>query len=306
MNWTQLKVECKREDIDLVSAVMSMLDNGLMIDDIGDIYDNVREDYGEIVDEDFLKEHQVCSVSIFVPENKNLSEYMSFLRTKLDESGTVYQMHTDGYDEKQWADSWKQYYKTIKLGEKLVIVPMWEKYDAEDGEVVIKMDPGMAFGTGTHETTRLCAILLEKYMKKGDLVLDVGTGSGILGIAASKLGASKVNCYDIDPVAVKVAEDNVKENGLSNVECGVSDLLKGVSLKDGKYDFVCANIVADIILRLVSDVGDYMKEGSLIACSGIIEPQFEQVREAFVSRGFTVVDKLNENDWNAIVFKKGV
>lgn len=304
MNWTQLKVCCDKKDLDIVSAVMSMLDNGLMIDDISDIEENVRADYGEFVDEDFLKMHKECSVSIFVPENKNLPEYISFLKTRLNESKIEYQLTTDGYDEQQWADSWKQYYKTVKLGKRLAIVPMWEEYKAEDAEVVVRMDPGMAFGTGTHETTRLCAILLEKHIKSGDYVLDVGTGSGILGIAASKLGASYVNCYDIDPVAVKVAEDNVRENGVCNITCGVSDLLKGVSLERGRYDLICANIVADIILRLVNNVSDYMKKGSLIICSGIIEPQCNEVREAFLSRGFTEIDKLSENDWNAIVFKK--
>ena len=155
----------------------------------------------------------------------------------------------------------------------------------------------MAFGTGTHETTRLVIRLMQDELVGGERVLDVGTGSGILSICASKLGAGHCNAYDIDPVAVKVAEDNAKSDGCTNITVGVSDLLKGVDLSQGKYDFCVANIVADIIIRMLPDVKRYLKEGAPLILSGIIGERAAEVREAVIAQGFTVEKEISENDW---------
>ena len=205
--------------------------------------------------------------------------------------------------EEDWSESWKQYYKPIPLG-KVTIVPQWEKYEAKDGEIIIRMDPGMAFGTGTHETTRLVMLMLEDEIKGGERVLDVGTGSGILAICASKLGAASVNAYDIDPVAVKVARDNVKTDGCTNITVGVSDLLKGVSLEGGKYDVCVANIVADIIIRMLPDISNYLAPGARLILSGIIGERAEEVRVAAKKYGFTIIREECENDWLAIMVTK--
>ena len=161
----------------------------------------------------------------------------------------------------------------------------------------------MAFGTGTHETTRLCLLLLERFLHEGDRVLDVGTGSGILSIAARKLGAKSAFAYDIDPVAVRVARDNVETNGVSDITCGVSDLLQDID-REEKYDFVCANIVADILIRMAPDIGDVMRQGGLIITSGIIEGKCVEVKETMESYGFTTIHTETENDWVAYVFEK--
>jgi len=187
-----------------------------------------------------------------------------------------------------------------------MVVPTWEEYEPQQGDLILKMDPGMAFGTGTHETTRLCATLTEDYMKPGARVLDVGTGSGILAIAASKLGAGEVMAYDIDPVAVRVAQENCDVNGCDNVTCGISDLLAGVDTKGGLYDFVCANIVADIIVRMADDILRYMKPGGLLAVSGIIDTQAERVHAALTKGGLTHILTRAENDWNAMLFTRTV
>jgi len=210
-----------------------------------------------------------------------------------------------GVDEADWADAWKQYYKPVKCGEKIVIVPMWEKYDAKDDEVIIRMDPGMAFGTGTHETTRLCLAMMEKHLKKEMAVLDMGTGSGILAIYAAKAGAKSIDAYDIDPVAVKVAKDNISENGVSDkIFCDVSDLMENAGKNEEKYDFICANIVADIVIRLSECMGDYVKDGGLCAVSGIIDTQAERVKNAVIEKGFVLKDEIKENDWCAFLFQK--
>jgi ribosomal protein L11 methyltransferase len=159
----------------------------------------------------------------------------------------------------------------------------------------------MAFGSGTHETTALCAEFIEKYITKGVRALDVGTGSGILAILASKLGAAEVDALDIDANAVKVAIENCEQNGVNNVRCLQSDLIRKAS---GKYDFISANIVADIIIRMAENVGDYLKDDGLLVVSGIIERQAEQVLSTFEGKGFKLVDKMDKNDWNAFVFRK--
>ena len=199
-------------------------------------------------------------------------------------------------NEDDWAESWTQYYKPVPLG-RITIVPAWEKYEAKEGEIIVRMDPGMAFGTGTHETTRLVINLMQDEIKGGERLLDVGTGSGILSICASKLGAGWCNAYDIDPVAVKVARDNVESDGCTNITVGVSDLLHGVDLSGGKYDFCVANIVSDIIIRMLPDIKGYLKDGAPLILSGIIGERADEVRCAVLKQGFTVEKEIRENDW---------
>jgi SAM-dependent methyltransferase len=186
-------------------------------------------------------------VSLFVPEERNVLEYKAFLEARLPALGVEAEIMLEGLCEDDWAESWKQYYKPVKIG-RVTVVPAWEEYTASEGETVIRMDPGMAFGTGTHETTRLVIRLLDKVMKGGERVLDVGTGSGILSICASKLGALSCNAYDIDPTAVKVAKENVLRDGCKNITVGVSDLLAGVDLAGGKYD-LCVAIGPMIMMK---------------------------------------------------------
>jgi ribosomal protein L11 methyltransferase len=164
----------------------------------------------------------------------------------------------------------------------------------------------MAFGTGTHETTRLVMRFLQDVLPEGARVLDLGCGSGILSLCASKLGASFCAAYDIDPVAVRVARENVEADGAENIVCGVSDLLKSVDLSGGCYDFVVANIVADVIIRLLPDVGDYMTGDGRMIVSGIISPRADEVRAAIAENGFRVVEERQENDWLAILIERAL
>ena len=301
-DWTELRVTAKHEFLDTVSAVMSVLDSGLMITDYNDI--DLEGVYGDLIDESILNaDKSMISVSIFIPSEKNYADYVAFLRERFSALEIDAKIELIGINEEDWAESWKQYYKPIKIGNKIVIVPMWEDYECAEGEIEVRMDPGMAFGTGTHETTRLVIALLEKYVGENTRMLDVGCGSGILSVCASKLGAKMCAAYDIDPVAVRVAKENIEASGAENIVCGVSDLLKSVDLSGGKYDLVAANIVADIIIRLLPDIRAYMTDGARMICSGIITERSEDVLAAIRENGFEVVEHVEENGWCAIVIK---
>lgn len=297
--WTKLTVRGRTEDLERIAAVMSMLDNGLMIEDYSDVTtDGV---YGDLIDESILTADRTHgSVSLFVPQEKSVAEAVAFLRERFAALGIGAEISTEGMREEDWAESWKQYYHPIPLG-RVTIVPAWQEYTPKPGEAIIRMDPGMAFGTGTHETTRLVMRMMQHCLREGDRVLDLGCGSGILSLCASKLGASFCAAYDIDPVAVRVAEDNIRADGAQNIVCGQSDLLSGVDTTGGGYDFVLANIVADIILRLLPDVGRYMNPGARMILSGIIAPRAEEVRAAARENGFRILEEEQENDWLAIL-----
>ena len=301
-NWTKLTATARTKYLDDVTAVMSMLDNGLMIEDFSDF--SLNGMYGDLVDEQILNaDKDTVRVSLFVPEEKSVTEYRAFLTDRFAALGIEAELSADGMCEEDWAESWKQYYKPIPLG-RVTIVPAWEKYEAKDGEILIRMDPGMAFGTGTHETTRLVMLMMQDEILEGKRFLDMGTGSGILSICASKLGAKSCNAYDIDPVAVKVARENAKDDGCDNITVGVSDLLKGVDLSGGKYDFCVANIVADVIIRMLPDLDKYVTDDAPIILSGIISMRADEVRESIAKNGYTVIKEIKENDWLAIMVKR--
>ena len=301
--WTQIKVKVKLERLDEAVAVMNMVSNYLQIEDYSDI--DLKTCYGDLIDEAILNaDKTVAYVSVYLPIDGGVADTLVFLRERFGALNPEAEITVSGVNEEDWANSWKAYYKPIKIGERIVIVPAWEKYSAEEGEIVVRMDPGMAFGTGTHETTRLVIKLLEKYIKSGMRVADVGCGSGILAICASKLGAGECKAYDIDPVAVKVANENIKDSGLTNVTCEVSDLLKQVDKSGGTYDVICANIVADIIIRMMADVGALMDENSVILASGIIVERSEDVINGFEDHGFKIVERIDENGWCALAVQK--
>ncbi len=232
--------------------------------------------------------------------------------------------------EEDWADAWKKYYHPVRVTERLTVKPPWEHYEPEANEIVIELDPGMAFGTGTHATTVLCLKMLEKHLKQGDHVIDVGTGSGILAAASAKLGADKVLALDLDPVAVSSAEENARLNGLEQqIQVRQSDLLGIVAGRDNfdktedahanhreetasyeklnvniPVDAVVANILADIILRFVDDAWRILKPGGIFIASGIIEKKRREVEEELKKTGFHILETAQEGDWVAIVAGK--
>jgi ribosomal protein L11 methyltransferase len=301
--WTQVKVTVKLERLDDLVAIMSMVSNNLQIEDYSDI--DLKTCYGDLIDESILNaDKTIAAVSVYLPAERSVAECIAFLKERFADANLAdAKIELVGVNEEDWANSWKAYYKPIKIGERLVIVPAWEKYTPAEGELIVRMDPGMAFGTGTHETTRLVIKLLESYTKEGCRMLDVGTGSGILAICASKLGAGECRAYDIDPMAVRVANENIKDSGLQNITCEVSDLLRQVD-QSRPYDLICANIVADIIIRLLPDIGAFMHEKTNLVLSGIIDERCDDVRQSIDENGFQITKEIHENGWCALSVKK--
>jgi ribosomal protein L11 methyltransferase len=204
--------------------------------------------------------------------------------------------------DEDWAENWKRYYKPFRIGERLVVKPSWEKYETKPGDLVVELDPGMAFGTGTHETTYMCMALLEKYLADGMRVMDVGTGSGILAIAAAKLGAENVLAVDIDPDAVKVAGENVTHNGVGDrVRVVQGDLVNGEAMPCG---LAVANIVADAIILLCGPLTRHLADGGLFLCSGIIREREQDVLAAVQATGYALVERMTKGEWVALCLRK--
>ena len=298
--WTQLTVKVKTADTDRAADILGMLECGVMIEDYSDF--SLNGMYGELVDDAILSaDREHSKISIFVPEERNVYEYTAFVEARLSSLGVAYELSLAGMSEDDWAESWKKYFKPIRLG-RVTIVPAWEDYEAAEGETLVRIDPGMAFGTGTHETTRLVMKIMQDLDLKEKTVLDVGCGSGILSICASELGASVCNAYDIDPVAVKVARDNAK--GYPGISVDVSDLLSSVKVVPGGYGLCVANIVADIILRMLPDIGSYLHPSAPVILSGIIAEREAEIVSAAKALGWSLVRRESENDWVALMIKR--
>lgn len=299
--WIKLSLKGEQKDVEILTAVIGMIDSGVLIEDYSDVTTDGM--YGALIDESILNADKTkATVSVFLSADKSLAEAKAFLAERIDTLGLSAEVVTEGMKEEDWAETWKKHYHPIPLG-KITVVPAWEDYTPKEGEKIIRMDPGMAFGTGTHETTRLVMEMLQDEIKGGERVLDVGTGSGILSLCASKLGASVCYAYDIDPVAVRVARENVAADGAENVFCGVADLLDGVDTAGGKFDFVVANIVSNIILRLLPDLASVMTKGGRAILSGIIGERVEEIKAAAKKYGFTLLRQTEDRDWYALLIQ---
>jgi ribosomal protein L11 methyltransferase len=285
--------------------------NGVVIEDPEVLHRDWDTPFGEIYQlspDDFPAEG-VFVKAYLAADSSTLGDMLSELKQQLDEltgygldigKGTI---AVNDVHEDEWAHAWKKYYKPVHVSDRMTIKPVWEEYQQKSpDEVIIEMDPGMAFGTGTHPTTILCLRALEKYLQPGDRVFDVGTGTAILSIAAVKLGAEHVLAMDLDEVAVRSAQANTELNGVDEkITVRQNNLLEGV---DGPVDLVVANILAEIIVRFTDDVYRVLKpEGTFIA-SGIIEAKAQEVKNAMAASGLEIVETIFIDDWVAITAKK--
>lgn len=215
----------------------------------------------------------------------------------------AFEIKTQQVDEDDWANAWKAYFKPTKVSNYVVIKPSWEEYTPAKDEIIVEIDPGMAFGTGTHESTRMCVQLLEEFLEPDAQVVDVGTGSGILAIAAAKLGAAKVYAMDYDGVAVDAAKKNVQMNGCDDrIQVMKSDLLLALE-EEVKADMMVANIIADIVIRLSETAMKHLKRSGMLICSGIIDARLDDVIKALEKSGFKVIKIQNDGEWRAIACK---
>lgn len=307
--WIEVRVITKSEALEPISGIFYSLDcKGVAIEDPEDILGREQGpltwDFADIN----VLEHKgkVAVVKAYFAEEDNIEDVLEYVNerlTELKEMGLDLgeaKVEHEKMHEEDWANTWKQYYKPTKVGEKIVVKPIWEEYEAKDGELVVDLDPGMAFGTGTHETTRMCIQSLGKYVKEDSTVFDVGCGSGILAIAAAKLGAKLAVGVDLDPVAVESSIENVGYNKLKNIEILHGNLVEVI---DGKADIVVANILAEIICILTDDVKRVLKDGGVFITSGIIHDRVDMVCEKLEATGFEVMEKNRDGEWNCIVAK---
>lgn len=313
MKWIELKIQTHRMAVDAISEMLYPIGaKGFSIEDPLDL-EHFKEEfpYWDYIDEGIEnREIDIVVIKAYFPqEDTKIEEVIPRLRRKIGELKNFgleigeLAISKSEMEQEDWEDGWKRYFKTFHATDRIVIQPIWEEYEPKEDEIIVKMDPGMAFGTGEHETTAMCLSLIEKYLKEGDDVLDVGCGSAILSIAAKKLGADKVAAIDLDPVAVRVAKENISYNELE----GQIKVMEGnlVDEVDERYDIVVANIMADVIILLTSSVKDFLKEGGLFIASGIINEKREEVIRALEENGFVLSDSLQRGEWNALVARQG-
>ena len=305
--WIEVKVVANCEAIEVISGIFYSLDiKGLAIEDPSDILNREQGpltwDFADI--NIFEYGDKAAVIKGYFSEEDNIEGIVRFIEEKIEElKAAGFDLHdtkvlSEKIYEEDWANNWKKYYKPTKIGEKIVVKPIWEEYEKKDDEIILELDPGMAFGTGTHETTRMCVGALERYVTKDTRVFDIGTGSGILAIAAAKLDAKEAIGVDLDPVAVESAKHNVGFNNLHNIEVLYGNLMEVV---EGKADIVVANIIADIILFLTEDVKTFINEGGLFISSGIIRDRKQDVLDKLTQCGFEIVEVNELGEWVCIV-----
>ena len=304
MKYNELLININSEDGEKASAIAAMLDiGGLYLEDYSDMMDcDLVKQIGLIDEELLAKDTTKATLHVYLPENASVDEASAYLEERFTSENIKYDISHDLIDEEAYANSWKKYYKPLKIGEKIVVCPVWENYELKDGEVILKIDPGMAFGTGTHETTSLCIEYLQKVVNDGDKILDVGCGSGILGISAVKLGAKYAYLTDIDYVAVESAKHNSVLNDVQNkVTVAHSNLLDDASVCS---DIMLANITADILAKLATSIPKNLKNKGVLILSGIIESKLNDVLKAYKEQNLTCINQIRKGEWFAVAFKR--
>ncbi|MDD4413338.1 MAG: 50S ribosomal protein L11 methyltransferase [Oscillospiraceae bacterium] len=303
MNWTEIKLTVPLMYAEQTADIANMVaPYGLYIEDYSDLEQVVREiAHSDLIDRELLsRDRSRAVIHIYISPEENPIESVGFLGERLTASGIEYKLETDNISEENWANSWKKYFKPLEVGERLLICPTWEDVSPSSGRSVLRIDPGMAFGTGGHETTRLVLEMLERYIKGGETMLDVGCGSGILSVAARLLGAKSTVGVDIDPLAVKTATENGLLNGLKQPDYTV---VKGnlVDKINGWFNIVAANIVADAIIELSASIHAYIAQDGVFIASGIIDTREKDVTRALESCGLKVVERGERRGWIVLV-----
>ena len=299
--WNELTVKVKTDDTTRASDVCTVIaDMGIYVEDYSDLENVVWNiAHVDLIEQELLERDRTHSlIHVYIKQEKAALECVEFINARLDAENIEHEITVVGVNEEDWANNWKQYYHTQRIGKRIVVTPSWEEYTPSGDDVQMRLDPGMAFGTGTHDTTRLCLELLEECVTPETRILDVGTGSGILSVGGVLLGAPSALGVDIDPVAVKVANENAEINEVTDkTEFVCGDLTDKVH---GKFEIVTANIVADVIIRLLSTVKNYLFKGGVLIVSGIIDTRADEVENACHEAGFVTEKRLEHGGWVAI------
>lgn len=311
MKWCEISIQTSHEAVELIAEIFRDLGaSGVVIEDPELVNDYITSGKWDYTDIPIAKETEVVVEKAYLPVNGELEGRIQTLQQEIKalESRGVNTapavLTTAELQDEDWSDTWKQYFHTEKPGERVVIKPTWEEYEPKDDEVVIELDPGAAFGTGTHATTSMCIRQLEKLVKPGMTVFDVGTGSGILSIISAKLGATNIQAVDYDDSVLKIVEENLEQNNVQDIiSVAQSDLMQNVH---GKAELVIANIIADIIIRLFDQLDEHLEQGGTLLTSGIIEDRIEDVLAAAEAHGYGVVERMESKGWACITFKRKV
>ena len=310
MRWARISVVTTHEGADLIANILMELGAaGTEIDDPSLVNEYIDAGLWDYTDLPRAEDTETVTVRAYLPEDARLESSLLALAERIAAlrhagatlgAGTI--SHSFVADE-DWAETWKAYIHTEKIGERIVVRPTWEEYTPSADEIVIELDPGAAFGTGAHATTAMCLRWLEHLVSPGMRVYDVGCGSGILAVAAAKLGAGEVIAMDYDPVAVSVAEENIRQNNVHNVVACESDLLSACE-GAAPAELITANIIADVIVRLFAQLDRHLAPGGTLLASGIIDDRIADVEHAAAQHGFTVLDMTCEKEWAAMIIRR--
>lgn len=320
MNWTEVNIYTTTDGIDPVCGCLLQIGiTGFVIKDAKDFEEFLNDKTGnwDYIDDDLmsLKDCETC-VTVYLPDNSQGVDMLASIRSEMvalgerddDKAFGRLAVELANVREEDWANNWKQYFKPLTVGDKLVIKPSWEEYNKADDRIILEIDPASSFGTGQHNTTQLCLELIEKNLNKGDRLLDLGCGSGILSIASILLGAEEITAVDIDQNSVKIAKENAEKNNISadkyTAYCGnVIDDNKLVEKIGGEYDIIAANIVADVLIAMSPLFEKFVKKGGTLILSGIISERCHEVIDAVKAKGYTLIEQREANDWVAVSFK---
>ena len=298
-NWTEIQITVPTRFAETAGNIANMcVPYGIYIEDYSDLEQAAHDiAHIDLIDDKLLqKDRDHAVIHIYISPEDNPAEATAFLSERLSAEAIPFSIDTAACLEDDWLNNWKQYFKPVPVGEKILIHPVWEQDFDDMGRIVLDLEPGIAFGSGTHETTRLCLAALEKYCSPGCTMLDVGCGSGILSVAALLLGAGHATGVDIDPLAVKTAEENGKMNGFSadRYTLLVGNLIDKIS---GTFDVIAANIVADAIIQLSGSIQNFMNDNSVYIVSGIIDQREADVAAALARFGFQTIARHEDNGW---------
>ena len=300
MNWTDIIIEVSKADMEeATAAATAVADSGLYIEDYSDMEKQVWEiAHVDLIEQELLdKPRDIVKIHIYVGPDDNAAKVIENIQGRFLAAGVSYTLTTGSLQQEDWENAWKQYYHPIDVGSRLAIVPSWEEYTTN--RKVMELDPGMAFGTGTHETTLLCLEVLDEEVQGGETLLDIGTGSGILAVGALLLGAKSALGIDIDPMCVRTAKENGARNGVSSS----FTVLEGdlASSAKGPYTIITANIIADAIIRLAPEIPALLEDGGIFLASGIIDTRSDEVEAALKKCKFAKLEKREKNGW--VLFK---